>query len=523
MRAFFAVILLLSAGYAETALALEVEKFFMPGELISEHDEFKSECTNCHVRLRDTTQKKLCLDCHDHKPVAEDIRNKKGFHGKNKDASNLDCKSCHSDHKGPDARIVWLDEDNFDHRFTDYELAGKHQSTECNACHQQDSKYREAKHGCYDCHLEDDVHDGEMGRKCADCHNPNAWGKSEFDHDKTDFKLKFLHQQVACNSCHLKAKYKDTPKQCVDCHAIRDAHANRFGNTCKDCHQEKGWDKSIFDHDRDTKYKLEYKHREQACNNCHAPDYRVSKNGKEPRDCYSCHRADDVHKGSNGKQCQDCHTTKEWEFSSFDHDAKTDFPLKGEHEDLLCVACHFAGAKSKKIDTACYSCHEQDDTHKEEQGTECGQCHNEISWQHKVRFDHDISVFPLIGQHAATGCEACHLSSAFGDTSDRCVDCHRADDVHKQGLGEDCALCHNSNAWLIWNFDHDQTSFKLRHTHAELHCHTCHSKPREEPESSDNDWRCIDCHRRDDIHQGQFGDSCDRCHNEENFDIINIQ
>jgi hypothetical protein len=249
----------------------------------------------------------------------------------------------------------------------------------------------------------------------------------------------------------------------------------------------------------------------------------VSKNGKKPRDCYSCHRADDVHKRSNGKQCQDCHTTKGWEFSAFDHDNKTDFPLKGEHEDLLCVACHFAGAKSKEIDTACYSCHKQDDAHKEEQGTECGQCHNEISWQHKVRFDHDISVFPLIGQHAATGCEACHLSSAFGDTSDHCVDCHRADDVHKQGLGEDCALCHNSNAWLIWNFDHDETSFKLRHTHAELHCHTCHSKPREEPESSDNDWRCIDCHRRDDIHQGQFGDTCDRCHNEENFDIINIQ
>ena len=70
MRAVYIVLLLLSAGFAEHALAIEVEKFFMPGELISDHDEFKAECTNCHVRLRDTTQEKLCLDCHDHEPVS---------------------------------------------------------------------------------------------------------------------------------------------------------------------------------------------------------------------------------------------------------------------------------------------------------------------------------------------------------------------------------------------------------------------------------------------------------------------
>jgi len=84
MRAIYLMLLLLGIGFAESALAIEVEKFFMPGELISSHDEFKSDCKNCHVRMRDTTQRELCLGCHDHEPVALDIRNKKGFHGKRK-------------------------------------------------------------------------------------------------------------------------------------------------------------------------------------------------------------------------------------------------------------------------------------------------------------------------------------------------------------------------------------------------------------------------------------------------------
>jgi hypothetical protein len=521
MRAICLVLLLLGAGYAGNALALDVEQLFMPGELISAHDEFKSECTNCHVRLRDTTQKKLCLGCHDHRLVAEDILRKQGFHGKHKEASKLDCKTCHSDHQGVDASIISLDEDNFDHKFTDYELNGKHLTADCNDCHEQGRKHREAKHGCFDCHSEDDAHDGKLGKKCADCHNPEGWNKSKFDHDETEFKLKFLHQQVACNSCHLQGKYKDIPRQCVDCHAIRDIHANRFGDNCNTCHQEKGWDKSLFNHDRDTRYRLDGKHLETTCNDCHAPDYKVSEEGKTPRDCFSCHRADDVHKGKNGKQCQDCHDTREWEFTSFDHDAKTDFPLKGGHEELSCEACHLADAKTRQIDTACYSCHELDDVHKQEQGSECSLCHNEISWQNQVRFDHDISVFPLIGQHAAVVCEACHLTSVFGDTDDRCIDCHQADDVHKQGLGEECEVCHNANAWLIWDFDHDQTEFKLRHRHDELHCDSCHSKPLQE--FTEKEWICIDCHRRDDVHRGEFGESCNRCHNEKSFNTITIR
>jgi len=522
MRAIYIVILLLGVINTGNVPAAEIEQFFMPGELISGHAELESECTNCHVRLRDTTQKKLCLDCHDHKPVAEDILKKQGFHGKDKNARALDCKACHSDHKGRDAQVVWLDKDKFDHQFTDFDLEGRHKLVECEGCHLKDKKYREAKKICNDCHSEDDIHKGDLGEKCEDCHATSGWSQAEFDHDKTDFKLKFSHQRVACNACHLSEKYKDTPTRCVDCHAIRDVHSNRFGKNCATCHQEKTWDKSIFDHNRDTAYKLEHKHRKPGCNDCHSVDYKVSKKlNKKPRDCYSCHRTDDVHNELNGKKCQDCHVVTGWQDAEFDHNANTDFALNGAHENLVCEACHAIGAETKEIDTACYSCHKQDDVHKEEQGTECGQCHNEISWQKEVRFDHDLSSFPLIGQHAAIGCETCHTSSVFGDASDECVDCHGPDDVHKSGLGEGCADCHNPNAWLIWRFDHDDTDFKLRHSHTEVHCHTCHNKPLDRF-VSDN-WRCIDCHRLDDVHDGNFGGACDRCHNEEGFNSINMQ
>jgi hypothetical protein len=36
--------------------------------------------------------------------------------------------------------------------------------------------------------------------------------------------------------------------------------------------------------------------------------------------------------------------------------------------------------------------------------------------------------------------------------------------------------------------------------------------------------RCGDCHRADDIHDGEFGPDCGRCHSAENFrDVRSIQ
>lgn len=519
MRVLVSVLLLLTCMSSNKAIAAEIEKFLMPGEVISGHQKYEAECTRCHVRLRDTTQKKLCLGCHD--PVAVDIASKKGFHGRNPNAMRQDCKTCHGDHRGRDAEIVSLDKDNFDHAFTDFRLLGRHSQTGCAACHREDRKYRDAERGCNGCHSEDDAHAGKLGKNCARCHTPDDWRISGFDHDKTDFRLEFSHRQVPCKACHLEGSYKKTPKRCASCHAIKDVHANRFGDRCEQCHQVKQWKQVIFDHDRDTDYPLRGAHRGQSCNGCHAPGYAASKARAGTRVCYSCHRRDDIHKGSNGKKCNDCHDDRAWRLTAFDHDTKTRFPLRGGHAQLACEACHVNGFGTRKLETDCNSCHLQDDVHRLALGENCARCHNDKSWQSGIRFDHDLGKFPLIGQHAALGCESCHMSFVFTEAGTACIDCHRDDDVHRRSLGEDCAQCHNPNAWLIWRFDHDDTRFVLRHSHREIHCQSCHDKPLDS--FAGGAWRCLDCHRRDDIHDGKFGANCERCHTQKNFTTPHIQ
>ena len=78
MRSITPVIaLLLLLIQSDTIYALDIEGLFMPGDVIEGHMEYEAECKQCHVRLRDTTQKQLCMDCH--KPIGLDVQKKKGF------------------------------------------------------------------------------------------------------------------------------------------------------------------------------------------------------------------------------------------------------------------------------------------------------------------------------------------------------------------------------------------------------------------------------------------------------------
>lgn len=506
--------------------AFDFEKLFMPGPVIAGHEEYEQKCENCHVRLKETTQQQLCLDCHE--DIAVDQAADKGFHGRNKAASSQDCRVCHTDHKGRDAQIVWLDPDRFNHEDTDYPLTGRHQQAECLSCHQPDRKHRETPDQCFDCHEDNDVHKGELGQECKNCHSPKGWGSDQFDHSQTEFELKHSHNDVACDLCHIREEYKDTPKQCYSCHAIKDVHEQRFGDQCQECHSEKKWDESLFKHDRDTDYKLRGKHSKVDCHSCHsiADARNKKKNVKtQPRNCYSCHRLDDVHQGQNGKQCRDCHNENSWQESEFDHDRQTDFPLRGAHARTGCESCHDSQDEERKTDKQCYACHQHQDAHEEQLGKRCDRCHNDKSWWlEDVRFDHDLARYPLIGQHAVVGCESCHDDSRFQDTASECKDCHQQDDVHQQALGTDCAQCHNPNGWLIWQFDHGDTDFPLQDAHQQLHCHSCHYEPLEpETDSSPRQYQCIDCHNRDDVHEGNFGADCSQCHNQKDFKTIDIR
>jgi len=110
----------------------------------------------------------------------------------------------------------------------------------------------------------------------------------------------------------------------------------------------------------------------------------------------------------------------------------------------------------------------------------------------------------------AVPCEQCHLTRQYRDVGHECVDCHKKDDVHKGNLGKECTRCHSPNGWKMWEFDHGkETGFALSGAHGKLACESCHRHPPGEVKLKRD---CTSCHEKDDIHLGQYGRQCDRCH-----------
>lgn len=513
IRAFLLTMAALLSYMPADSAAASLESLVMPGKVIAGHAKYEEECKRCHRRFSRGDQKTLCLDCHD--KVAADVQDHKGFHGRNGFVTEPECRECHTEHVGRDANVVHLERETFNHGWTDFALEGGHVGIPCDSCHKADELFRDAPSACVRCHEEDDAHDGRLGEKCGDCHSPKGWATAAFDHDKTDFPLKGAHKKVACAFCHPNEQYEDVPQECVACHRLNDAHGGRYGKECDTCHTPKKWKESIFDHDRDTDYKLEGHHGKVACDSCHTG--RLDE--KLDTACHACHKNDDAHKGRYGEECDKCHTPRDWDRSVFDHDQDTEFPLRHAHKDAACIDCHRGVLFKDDTDSGCYACHRQDDVHKGSEGKKCERCHNDKAWAGTVTFDHDLTRFPLIGLHATAPCEECHVGSGFKTASKVCGDCHAAEDEHKGQLGPACGMCHTPNGWPLWEFDHDtRTSFALDGAHEELDCLACHrSVVRKKIRLSGV---CGTCHGQDDIHGGEFGRRCDRCHTSEAFDRI---
>ncbi len=498
-----ALLLVLSVG---PVAAQGIESVLNPGKLIEGHAKWEDNCKQCHIRFDRNAQDRLCMACHE--KVGQDVRDKTGFHGRQKPQA---CRSCHTDHKGRTAKIAEFDKQRFDHTVADFALRGKHLKTECTACHEPGRKYREAPLECNACHRKDDVHKGSLGAKCADCHTETNWKEAKFDHGKTRFALTGKHIDTPCADCHKDKNYKETPRACVACHKRADdtkGHKGQFGDKCESCHGTKSWKGSSFNHDTETKYALRGKHRSAECTDCHTgPLYKT----KLASDCFSCHKADDKHQGSLGKECASCHTELGWkQKSKFDH-AKTSFPLLGKHIETECKACH-KSTMFKEAPKECVACHKKDDKHEATLGTQCGDCHTEKNWKTTTgRFDHDRTQFKLRNAHAlpAVTCSACHQSlRSFRKTPLDCYSCHNKDDKHEGQQGTACEQCHNDKSWKVANFDHARTRFPLTGKHLVATCKSCHTTPRYKDAKSD----CYSCHKSDDKHQLRLGVQCESCH-----------
>jgi hypothetical protein len=498
---------LLLATLAPPSRATELEKLLMPGALAADHADLEADCGECHDRSDRGRQRQLCLDCHD--KVAADVAAKAGFHGRA--VGTAQCSTCHSEHKGRNADIVRFTPEAFDHARTDFRLDGAHAAVPCAACHARGRKYRDAPRACIDCHRNDDAHGGKLGTDCADCHGPVRFGETKFDHASTRFALKGAHAEAPCFACHRDPSLKGAPGRCVDCHAEDDVHRGSRGPACGDCHGVSEWQMTRFDHKKASGYALLGRHAKLACDGCHrGGDLKA----ELPRECSGCHAASDVHSGRFGADCAGCHGSDRWVVAAFDHEQRSKFALRGAHAKLACHACHTGVIEQQQMAKDCIGCHAVDDAHKGSMGRDCGSCHRESGWRDQVRFDHDLSKFPLVGLHVSVPCEECHASRAYRDAPERCVDCHRAKDVHQGRLKDDCAACHNPNGWDFWQFDHDSTRFRLTGAHERLGCRDCHRKPDHDLRQSGE---CASCHRADDVHDGQFGRDCGRCHGTASF------
>jgi hypothetical protein len=513
-RLLLALLLCLSGG---SAMAASVESLLMPGPLTARHARYENDCSSCHDRANRGRQSELCMACH--KDIAADVQQKRGLHGRMSNAGTAgQCQACHTDHKGRAADIVGLSVAQFDHARTDFMLEGAHRALACASCHRSGTAFRAATPTCLGCHRRDDYHGGQLGTDCAACHGNTTWAGARFDHGKTSFELTGAHQSLGCGACHVGGTYKPTPKTCVGCHQTDDVHRGERGNDCANCHTNRDWRNARFDHARETGFALLGAHAPLDCLTCHRNgDYKL----KLPKDCAGCHRADDAHAARFGARCDDCHGDEAWKPVNYDHAQRAKFALEGAHVSLRCHACHAAKVGEPRLATNCAGCHAAANPHGATLRQGCENCHGQSSWRGQVGFDHDLTDFPLLGQHIVAGCAQCHRTLDFTTAPTGCNGCHARQDVHNGKLGPKCDSCHNPNAWGIWEFDHaKQTDFALTGAHQPLACGACHRQP---PDVVKLSRECVSCHREDDRHLGQFGLQCQRCHTTASFKGARIQ
>lgn len=454
-----------------------------------------------------------------------------------------ECLSCHTDqHRGQLGKdclrchtlIEWKRATGFDHTKTKFPLIGIHVRVACEKCHKPLSAEQKAARyvglpfeKCSSCHT--DPHRGSFKANCESCHNTVAWKKVSwsgmsaiFDHSRTDYPLLGKHANMRCSACHQGEAF-NVPLahgKCADCHAP-DPHRGQFharqdGGACEACHTVEGFKAVKFgvaEH-ATTTYPLEGRHAAVPCAKCHVPagprtNYRI-----KHTQCLDCHA--DIHKGQfasprYNNRCESCHTVKGFTPSTFplSRHSTTRFPLSGGHVAVACFDCHQArkppdtslSVPYRFDDISCVGCHV--DPHNGQfsermkkpgpdgKAAGCEACHSTKAWTDIVRFDHAISVFPLVGAHRAVPCASCHKppnleltmkNVVFTSASTRCEGCHEdphANQFARDGRSPGCAECHNTNKWKPSLFDHEtRTDFPLRGGHLNVRCDACHKTAR---------------------------------------------
>lgn len=232
------------------------------------------------------------------------------------------CEACHS-------AASWTAV-LFDHGRTGFPLIGRHLGVDCSGCHFSQDFRAPLPTTCNACHR--DVHEGELGTRCASCHDSASW-LSRFSadtHRRTNFPLTGRHALIPCEECHLQERDRGFVRasvECVVCHRLDyartaaagiDHAAAGFGTNCRDCHSPSTFRNARFAA-HDACFQLAPgPHAGIPCLGCHT----IQPTGMVTGAC-----------ATNTASCTRCHTCPDMQPK---HAAVAGFQCK----DRKCYACH---------------------------------------------------------------------------------------------------------------------------------------------------------------------------------------
>jgi len=370
-------------------------RMFSPGPLhagasgvelggVTSHADTGGDCAACHTAPWDPTpMAQRCLDCHS--DIAADLVDPTSLHGAlQAQGAEMDCRQCHTEHRGPAASLTFADMDTFPHDVVGFSLAGHSLRADgspfdCQDCHTESLARFDAL-TCDACHRQTEAafmqtHVADFGTDCLACHDGiDSYGRDTFDHSRV-FPLTGRHIEATCAGCHANARtavdLQATPTDCVACHLEDDAHDGQFGADCAACHNTADWRDATFDHSL-TAFPLTGRHEAVECAECHTDRVFAG----TPTDCVACHVEPVFHAGAFGVTCTDCHTTAAWQPARFD--PTHTFPFDhGESGVNACRTCHVVQVQ----DYTCYTCHDPEEIEEEhlDEGIfdfrDCTSCH----------------------------------------------------------------------------------------------------------------------------------------------------
>lgn len=295
---------------------------------------------------------------------------------------------------------------------------------------------------------------------------------SDFDHSSTGYVLNGQHQNVRCETCHLKGVFKGTPKTCEACHGWNNPRASTVMPT---------------DH---------IPTRNAPCESCHAATMSQFQDalrvfthvGVAPQTCLNCHDSRHPHPGvktnpsdamhmavlDNNTPCGKCHTSVQFTGPKY---PANHIPTAA----VPCVACHTTSDFSVMPSITIIHANAQSTS------TNCQQCHSAAS---AAAFAMPTMNPPLVGPPGnhigmnGQSCEACHVGVASSLTLP-VVDSAKFSNskFSHAGVSTGCASCHgpgitNSSFAGVSNIIvmPDSSSPSLSsHIPSSTNCETCHA------------------------------------------------